>query len=198
MSRFHITLVRPEGFLHTEAFREVAETLQCGLRSLGHTVHIQENAVDAMATNILLGAHLLSPEEALIVPPGSIVYNLEQLGGPHRLAPGVGSACLGQLPERRAGDQRALFDHHRCDRREGTLRIEVELVEQRHAAERADRRHQQGITIGRRARRLPGADRPPGTALVLDDHRLAEADLESLRHQTDTGGSDDGRLGVVA
>ncbi len=82
MSRFHITLVRPEGFLHTEAFREVAETLQCGLRSLGHTVHIQENAVDAMATNILLGAHLLSPEEALIVPPGSIVYNLEQLGGP--------------------------------------------------------------------------------------------------------------------
>jgi len=83
MSRFHITLVRPEGFLHTEAFREVAETLQFGLQSLGHTVQIQENAVDAMATNVLLGAHLLSPEDALMVPPGSILYNLEQLGGPN-------------------------------------------------------------------------------------------------------------------
>jgi SAM-dependent methyltransferase len=82
MSRFHITLVRPDGYLHTEAFREVAETLKFGLQSLGHTAHVQENAVDAMATNILLGAHLLTPDEALIVPPGSIVYNLEQLGGP--------------------------------------------------------------------------------------------------------------------
>src|SRR5580698_9627753 len=59
MSRFHITLVRPDGYLHTEAFREVAETLKFGLQSLGHTAHIQENAVDAMATNVLLGAHLL-------------------------------------------------------------------------------------------------------------------------------------------
>ena len=83
MSRFHITLVRPEGFLHTEAFREVAETLQFGLQSIGHLAHIQENAVDATATNVLLGAHLLSPEDALMVPPGSIVYNLEQLGGPN-------------------------------------------------------------------------------------------------------------------
>jgi len=83
MSRFHITLVRPEGFLHTEAFREVAETLQFGLQSLGHIAQVQENAVDAMATNVLLGAHLLSPEDALMVPPGSILYNLEQLGGPN-------------------------------------------------------------------------------------------------------------------
>ena len=83
MSRFHITLVRPEGFLHTEAFREVAETLQFGLRGLGHTAQVQENAVDAMATNILLGAHLFSPEDASMVPPGSILYNLEQLGGPN-------------------------------------------------------------------------------------------------------------------
>jgi SAM-dependent methyltransferase len=82
MNTFHITLVRPEGFPHTEAFREVAETLQFGLQSLGHTARIDENTVDAAATNLLLGAHLLSPEDARMVPPGSIVYNLEQLGGP--------------------------------------------------------------------------------------------------------------------
>lgn len=82
MSRFQITLVRPEGFLHTDAFREVAETLQFGLRSIGHTAQIQENVLDPAATNVLLGAHLLTPQDTLILPPGSILYNLEQLGGP--------------------------------------------------------------------------------------------------------------------
>ncbi len=82
MSRFQITLVRPKGFPHTEAFREVAETLQFGLRSMGHTAEIRENTFDAQATNVLLGAHLLSPQHALSIPPGSILYNLEQLGGP--------------------------------------------------------------------------------------------------------------------
>jgi SAM-dependent methyltransferase len=82
MSRFQITLIRPEGFLHTEAFREVAETLQFGLRSIGHTARIQENVVDGAATNLILGSHLLSPADALLLPFGSILYNLEQLGGP--------------------------------------------------------------------------------------------------------------------
>jgi SAM-dependent methyltransferase len=82
MSQYQITLVRPEGFLHTEAFREVAETLQFGLRSLGHSAEIRENDFPATASNIILGAHLLSPQQSLAVPAGSILYNLEQLGGP--------------------------------------------------------------------------------------------------------------------
>jgi SAM-dependent methyltransferase len=81
MEKFQITLVRPQGFLHTEAFREVAETLQFGLRSLGHAANIQENHGADDATNIYLGAHLLAPEDAERVPAGSIIYNLEQLGG---------------------------------------------------------------------------------------------------------------------
>jgi SAM-dependent methyltransferase len=82
MPRFQITLVRPQDYLHSEVFREVAETLQFGLRSLGHAAQIQENLFDAGATNIFLGAHLLTPQQAGIVPPGSVLYNLEQLGGP--------------------------------------------------------------------------------------------------------------------
>jgi SAM-dependent methyltransferase len=82
MSRFHITLVRREGFLHTEAFREVAETLQFGLRSIGHSAQIQETVFDRTSTNVLLGSHLLSLQQALDIPAGSVVYNLEQLGGP--------------------------------------------------------------------------------------------------------------------
>lgn len=82
MRRFHITLVRPDGFLHAEAFREVAETLQFGLRSLGHTAEVGDNSLDPAATNVLLGGHLLEPQDAQIIPAGSILYNLEQLGGP--------------------------------------------------------------------------------------------------------------------
>jgi SAM-dependent methyltransferase len=81
MSKFQITLIRPQGFIHSEAFREVAETLQFGLRSLGHAAQVGENAIDPHATNILLGAHLLPAVDANIVPAGSILYNLEQIGG---------------------------------------------------------------------------------------------------------------------
>ena len=82
MSEFQITLIRPKDYLHTECFREVAETLQFGLCDIGHTAHIRENIFDAGATNLILGAHLLSSEQVSTIPSGSIIYNLEQLGGP--------------------------------------------------------------------------------------------------------------------
>lgn len=81
MGKFQVTLIRPQGYLHTDAFREIAETLQLGLRSLGHTATIAENLIDRSATNLLLGAHLLPPQDAQSVPAGSIIYNLEQIGG---------------------------------------------------------------------------------------------------------------------
>lgn len=81
MARFQITLIRPQGYLHTEAFREIAETLQYGLEKLGHTARIQENVLDSSAANIVLGAHVLSAEQMRSLPPGSIIYNLEQLEG---------------------------------------------------------------------------------------------------------------------
>lgn len=82
MRKFHITIVRPDRFLHSEAFREVAETLQVGLRSLGHIANVGDNVLDASATNVLLGGHLIEPQDAKVIPPNTILYNLEQLGGP--------------------------------------------------------------------------------------------------------------------
>jgi SAM-dependent methyltransferase len=81
MSKFQITLIRPRGYLHTEAFRELAETLQAGLETLGHSSHIQENCFPPDCTNVILGAHLLAPEQMQLIPQGSVIYNLEQLGG---------------------------------------------------------------------------------------------------------------------
>jgi SAM-dependent methyltransferase len=81
MSKFQIVLIRPPAYLHTEAFREIAETLQFGLRSIGQKAEIAENVFDSAATNLILGAHLLPPDQVRQVPRGSIVYNLEQIGG---------------------------------------------------------------------------------------------------------------------
>jgi hypothetical protein len=80
MPNFLISIVQPQGYAHKEAFREIAETLQYGLRGMGHTARILENSVDSTATNIILGAHRLTENEAKAIPPGSILYNLEQLG----------------------------------------------------------------------------------------------------------------------
>jgi hypothetical protein len=81
MRKFHIALIRPEGSIHSEPFREIAETLQFGLHSIGHAAQIGENTIDATASNLLLDPHLLTPDESHMVPAGSILYNLEQLGG---------------------------------------------------------------------------------------------------------------------
>jgi Methyltransferase domain len=83
MGRFQITLVRPQGYLHPDAYQTVAEMLQFGLRSLGHSADIQENLFAPGASNIFLGVHLLSPQQAVIIPPGSVVYNLEPLDDPN-------------------------------------------------------------------------------------------------------------------
>ncbi len=81
MQRFHIVLVRPAGYAHSECFREIAEGLQWGLQQLGHGAVIGENTLDPRATNIVLGTHLLPEAEALALPANTVVYNLEQLGG---------------------------------------------------------------------------------------------------------------------
>ncbi|MGH9498665.1 MAG: class I SAM-dependent methyltransferase [Terriglobales bacterium] len=81
MGKFQIAIIRPQGYLHSEALRDVAETLQFGLRSLGQEAEFAENAISARATNILLNAHLLPAADAAIIPAGSIIYNLEPVGG---------------------------------------------------------------------------------------------------------------------
>lgn len=79
MQRYQISLIRPQGYVHSDAFCEVAETLLGGFRRLGHPVSIAENQVDSSATNIILGFHLLNFADMDRLPPSSVVYNLEQI-----------------------------------------------------------------------------------------------------------------------
>lgn len=81
MARFHIVIIRPSGYIHSDCFQEVAETVRYGLKALGHEAEIRENYFSRNAWNIVFGSHLckgisLFDDGDLITRP--IVYNLEQ------------------------------------------------------------------------------------------------------------------------
>jgi len=77
--RFTVVVVRPPGYRYSDCFREVSETVAHGLRALGHEVETTENKFRHNTKHIVFGAHLLSGDSTL--PPGSILYNLEQVAG---------------------------------------------------------------------------------------------------------------------
>jgi len=81
VSDVRISIVRPPGCLHSEAVREVAESLHYACLRLGHRSAIVENRYDGAAKVILLAANLIPPEDVDRVPPSAIVYNLEQISG---------------------------------------------------------------------------------------------------------------------
>lgn len=74
-----IVLVRPEGYVHAEAFRELVQTLQAGFESLGIPVEVLENEVRPGAFNLVVAWHLLTEEAAAALPAGTVLYNLEQM-----------------------------------------------------------------------------------------------------------------------
>jgi hypothetical protein len=79
MGQFQVTVVNPHSGEPPVALGAMAQTLQSCLTNLGHTCRIAENLFDASATNIFLGAHRLTAEQTVMIPPGSIIYNSEAL-----------------------------------------------------------------------------------------------------------------------
>ena len=78
---FQVVLISPEGYIHTAAFAEVIESVVYGLRALGAPVSAQVNKLVSPGPQpVLFGANLLEPHEGALVPPETIVYNLEQIG----------------------------------------------------------------------------------------------------------------------
>ncbi len=75
----HVMLVRPDGYRHAEAFREVAHTLLHGLRRLGVAATCEDNRIDFNAQNIVLGGHLLGEKALASLPASTILYNFEQV-----------------------------------------------------------------------------------------------------------------------
>ena len=76
---YQVLVVSPRGFVHSEAFSEVAETLLHGLRALGHDV-VLTRGLSALPGRrpIVLGANMV-PRLKVVLPPDAILYNLEQV-----------------------------------------------------------------------------------------------------------------------
>jgi hypothetical protein len=62
-------------------YKEVIDALSWGLCDLGHETAYAVNKIAPDATNIIFGAQMIPPETAQRLPPDTIIYQLEQLGG---------------------------------------------------------------------------------------------------------------------
>ncbi|MGD0809730.1 MAG: hypothetical protein ABSA91_08480 [Acidimicrobiales bacterium] len=77
---FQVVLVQPEGYVHSAAFAEVIESVVCGLRALGADVCQTVNQLVPGRQPIVFGANLLGAATVDVLPRGTIIYNLEQIG----------------------------------------------------------------------------------------------------------------------
>lgn len=82
MAAFNLVHILDTGAMHgLQGYRELIETIQWGLVQLGINVSLTENVLHADCINIIFGAQVLSLRQIENLPPGSIVYNLEQMAG---------------------------------------------------------------------------------------------------------------------
>jgi hypothetical protein len=72
-------------------YKDVIDTVQWGLRQLGHEAGYSINEPAPDAVNIVFGAQILSPERLGAFPDGTIIYNFEQIRGlsPTQLKPSL-------------------------------------------------------------------------------------------------------------
>lgn len=77
---FCVWVVKPDGYVHSECFREVADTLEASLKDLGHDVQQYWGAYHSTVAirdvkTIILAPHLLDGP----VSPNFILFNMEQI-----------------------------------------------------------------------------------------------------------------------
>jgi len=77
--KYNICLVRPSGYIHSDAFLELAQLLAYTLEDLGHETTIKYHSVDSTGRNIILGCHLLNLGSRKSIPKSSIIINTEQM-----------------------------------------------------------------------------------------------------------------------
>jgi hypothetical protein len=75
--RFAVVTPDPAQWGHVHAFDEVVDAIHAGLVDLGRSCERSVGRFLEGRTNIVFGAHLLSP--ATVLPAGAVLYNLEQI-----------------------------------------------------------------------------------------------------------------------
>lgn len=78
--RYAVTIFRQPGNIHSECFRELAETVNAGLNALGHDSVITDELSVPDRRSIVFGSNALAQlGSPAAFPVGSILYNLEQI-----------------------------------------------------------------------------------------------------------------------
>jgi len=77
--KLQLVLIQPDGYQHSGALSELAETLIYGLAGLGAEFQFAINELTREATNIVLGAHLLDARAMRDLPAETVIYNSEQI-----------------------------------------------------------------------------------------------------------------------
>jgi hypothetical protein len=81
VSFFNICIVRPEGYIWSSLFLDLADLISFSLRDLGLDNRILENRIDIAARNIVIGCHLMDIDGSRNIPADTIFFNTEQIGG---------------------------------------------------------------------------------------------------------------------
>ena len=79
MKDYCIWVVSPPGYVHSQAFDEVALCLSCAFRALGFHAPIVHNFEKITNYPIILGCNLIPSTDFFRLPKTSILYNLEQI-----------------------------------------------------------------------------------------------------------------------
>ena len=80
--RYNIVHLVPDERIHgLYGYREVMETLEWGLRTLGNDVTLSHNRFAVGSTNIVFGFQTMAPQDVAALPSDTIIYNFEQMAG---------------------------------------------------------------------------------------------------------------------
>lgn len=79
MKNYCIWVVSPPGYVHSQAFNEIALSLNCAFLELGIGAPIVRNFDQITNYPIILGCNLIPALDFMKLPKTSIIYNLEQI-----------------------------------------------------------------------------------------------------------------------
>ncbi|GEM_PF-2354915 len=89
--RFNLTLINPATYKYAYLLTDTCRAIAYGLRSLGHRCDLTLNVLEREATNVILGTHLLTEQDAGSIAGSGVPYIAHQS---EWLFPGTGTTLV--------------------------------------------------------------------------------------------------------
>ena len=79
MKKINICLIKPEKYIHSDAFWELGELIYYSFQDLGYEARLVFNKIEIEVKNIIIGCHLLDPKLIEQIPKSTVILNTEQI-----------------------------------------------------------------------------------------------------------------------